>query len=119
MDVLLPTTTSVAAVPPKVTLAPVAKFVPVMVTAVPPAVEPLFGDTLVTVGVGVVDPAPMIGTITPNQGVVPPIHVVVAVWVPTAVTAFASFTIPGLVLGATVIPVYPVPAAPVKVQQGI
>ena len=35
---------------PKVTVAPVAKFVPVMVTAVPPAVDPVFGDTLVTVG---------------------------------------------------------------------
>jgi hypothetical protein len=117
MDVLLPTTTLVAAVPPKVTVAPVAKFVPVIVTAVPPAVEPLFGDTLVTIGVS--EPAPMIGTITPNQGVLPPVHVVVAVWVPTAVTAFASFTNPGLVLGATVIPVYPAPAAPVKAQHGI
>jgi hypothetical protein len=28
----------------------VAKFVPVIVTAVPPEVEPLFGVTLVTVG---------------------------------------------------------------------
>jgi hypothetical protein len=35
---------------PNVTVAPVAKFVPVMVTAVPPAVDPLFGETLVTDG---------------------------------------------------------------------
>lgn len=49
--VLLTTTTFVAAVPPNVTVAPVAKFVPVIVTAVPPAVVPLLGDTLVTVGV--------------------------------------------------------------------
>jgi hypothetical protein len=48
--VLLLTTTLVAAVPPNVTVAPVAKFVPVIVTAVPPAVVPLFGLTLVTVG---------------------------------------------------------------------
>ena len=48
--VLLATTTFVAAVPPNVTVAPVAKFVPVIVTDVPPAVEPLFGDTPVTVG---------------------------------------------------------------------
>jgi hypothetical protein len=48
--VLLVTTTFVAAVPPNVTVAPVAKFVPVIVTAVPPAVVPLFGLTLVTVG---------------------------------------------------------------------
>lgn len=51
MLVLLTTTTFVAAVPPNVTVAPVAKLVPVMVTAVPPAVVPLLGETLVTVGV--------------------------------------------------------------------
>jgi hypothetical protein len=50
MDVLLATTTLVAAAVPNVTVAPVAKFVPVMVTAVPPDVEPLLGDRLVTVG---------------------------------------------------------------------
>ena len=50
MDVLLTTTTLVAAVPPKVTVAPAAKFVPVIVTDVPPTVDPLLGDTLVTVG---------------------------------------------------------------------
>ena len=48
--VLFTTTTFVAAMPPNVTVAPAAKFVPVIVTAVPPAVGPLFGDTLVTVG---------------------------------------------------------------------
>src|SRR4029077_17837065 len=46
----LTTTTFVAAVPPNVTVAPAAKFVPVIVTAVPPAVDPLFGETLLTVG---------------------------------------------------------------------
>lgn len=50
MLVLLTTVTPVAAVPPNVTVAPAAKFVPVIVTAVPPAVDPLFGLTLVTVG---------------------------------------------------------------------
>jgi hypothetical protein len=44
------TTTLVAAVLPNVTVAPAAKFVPVIVTAVPPAVDPLFGLTLLTVG---------------------------------------------------------------------
>ena len=39
----LTTTTFVAAVPPKVTLAPLAKPVPLMVTAVPPAAMPLAG----------------------------------------------------------------------------
>jgi hypothetical protein len=50
MDVPLTTTTLVAAAVPNVTVAPATKFVPVMVTAVPPAVGPLFGLTLVTVG---------------------------------------------------------------------
>jgi hypothetical protein len=50
MLVLLTTTTFVAAALPKVTVAPEAKFVPVIATAVPPAVDPLFGETLVTVG---------------------------------------------------------------------
>jgi hypothetical protein len=48
--VLFVTTTFVAAALPNVTVAPVAKFVPVMVTAVPPEVGPLFGLTLLTVG---------------------------------------------------------------------
>ena len=48
--VLFTKTTLVAAVPPKVTVAPEAKFAPAIVTAVPPVVGPLFGLTLVTVG---------------------------------------------------------------------
>ena len=62
-------------------------------------------------------PAPFTGTITPNQEVLPPVHVVVAVWIP-ALAAFASETIPGVTLGATVNPVYPVPSSAVKLQQG-
>ena len=50
IDVLLTTTTFVAAVPPNITVAPAAKLVPVIVTAVPPPVDPIFGDTLRTVG---------------------------------------------------------------------
>jgi len=50
MLVLLTTTTLVAAVLPNVTVAPVAKFVPVIVTAVPPVSAPLFGLALLTVG---------------------------------------------------------------------
>jgi hypothetical protein len=49
IDVLLTTTTFVAAALPNVTVAPATKFVPVIVTAVPPAVDPLFGLTLLTV----------------------------------------------------------------------
>ena len=50
IEVPLTTTTFVAAVLPNVTVAPAAKLVPVIVTAVPPAVLPVFGLTLVTVG---------------------------------------------------------------------
>jgi hypothetical protein len=49
--VLFATTTLVAAVAPNVTVAPAAKFVPDIVTAVPPEVVPVLGDTLITVGV--------------------------------------------------------------------
>jgi hypothetical protein len=38
------------ALPPKSTVQPLAKFVPVRVTLVPPAVEPLDGFTFVNVG---------------------------------------------------------------------
>lgn len=48
--VLLVTTTLVAAAVPNITVAPEAKFAPVIVTAVPPTVDPLLGDTLLTVG---------------------------------------------------------------------
>ena len=45
------TTTTFAAEPlPNVTVAPATKFVPVIVTEVPPAVVPPFGLTLLTVG---------------------------------------------------------------------
>ena len=50
MVVLLTTTTFAAAAEPNVTVAPEAKFVPVMVTAVPPPTEPPFGETPLTVG---------------------------------------------------------------------
>ena len=48
--VLFVTTTFVAPALPNFTVAPDAKFVPVMVTAVPPAPGPLLGLTLLTVG---------------------------------------------------------------------
>jgi hypothetical protein len=47
----LTTVTLVAAALPNITAAPAAKFVPVIVTAVPPPAGPLFGDTLLTVGI--------------------------------------------------------------------
>ena len=49
--VVLPTTfTFVAAVPPKVTVAPVAKPVPEIVTMVPPPAGPDVGDRLLMIG---------------------------------------------------------------------
>jgi hypothetical protein len=50
MVVALTTTTLVAGLLPNLTDVGPAKPVPVMVTAVPPAVGPVFGDTEVTVG---------------------------------------------------------------------
>jgi len=52
IEVALPTTTLIAAVPPKLRVAPVAKFVPVIVTLVPPLAGPEAGATLPTVGAG-------------------------------------------------------------------
>jgi hypothetical protein len=50
IEVLELTTTPLAAAVPNVTLAPAAKFVPVIVTLVAPAVGPLFGLNALTVG---------------------------------------------------------------------
>jgi hypothetical protein len=59
--VALVTTTFVAAVPPNVTPAPAWNPVPVIVTAVPPLVGPLVGDTLLTLGAAL--GGPLLGTI--------------------------------------------------------
>jgi hypothetical protein len=52
IDVAEFTVTPVAAPLPNETVSPEAKFVPVMVTAVPPAAGPLAGETPLTVGAG-------------------------------------------------------------------
>lgn len=52
IEVLLATFTPVAAVPPRLTVAPDRKPVPVMVTTVPPDPEPLVGEIELTVGAG-------------------------------------------------------------------
>ena len=54
IDVLLTTVTLVAAVPPRLTVAPARKPVPVIVTGVPPAVVPDVGEIALTVGAGFV-----------------------------------------------------------------
>jgi len=51
--VLPVTLTPVAAVPPKLTVAPARKPVPVMVTPVPPLAGPEFGAIELTVGAGI------------------------------------------------------------------
>jgi len=50
MEVPLVTTTFVAGALPNVTVAPETKFVPVIVTIVPPTVAPILGETPLTVG---------------------------------------------------------------------
>jgi hypothetical protein len=50
MLVELTTVTEEQLEPPKLTVAPDKKSVPVIVTLVPPPREPAFGETLVTVG---------------------------------------------------------------------
>ena len=52
IDVAVTTVTVIAAVPPTLTVAPVAKFVPVITIGMPPAVVPLGGLTALTVGGG-------------------------------------------------------------------
>ena len=52
IELPLTTFTPVAAVPPKLTVAPDKNPVPAMVTEVPPALDPAFGETELTVGAG-------------------------------------------------------------------
>src|SRR5262249_14540439 len=100
----------VAAVLPNFTVAPAAKFVPVIVTAVPPAVDPLFGLTPVTVGSGP-DAAENV-TICITQGPAP-LSVAVALLLPAVVTTLSSAISPS---GVVMMPdVTPLPAPPVSV----
>jgi hypothetical protein len=110
IDVPLTTTTFVAAVAPNVTVAPAAKFVPVIVTAVPPATAPLFGLTLLTVGTGPVAAENV--TICMTHGPAS-VNVAVALLLPTVVTSLSSALSPfGVVM---IRDVNPVPAAFVSV----
>jgi hypothetical protein len=111
--VALTTTTFVAAVPPNVTVAPLAKFVPVMVTAVPPAVDPVFGDTLLTVGgTTYVNPfvrlplCPLTVTVTVAAPALLA-GVVAVIWVALATTTFVAAVPPIVTIapGAKFVPV--------------
>jgi hypothetical protein len=111
IDVLFTTTTLVAAALPNVTVAPATKFVPVIVTAVPPAVVPLFGLTLLTVGTGP-ETAENVA-ICMTQGPAP-VNVAVALLLPAVVTSLSSAISPS---GDVMIrDVNPLPAAPVVVD---
>jgi hypothetical protein len=108
--VLFTTTTLVAAVLPNFTPAPATKFVPVIVTAVPPAVDPLLGATLLTVGTG--PEAAEKVAICMTQGP-EPVNVAVALLLPAVVTTLSSAMSPS---GEVMIrEVNPLPAAPVVV----
>jgi hypothetical protein len=106
----LTTTTLVAEALPNVTVAPTAKFAPVIVTAVPPAVVPLFGLTLVTVGAGPVMAAKVTICITHGPE---DVSVAVAVLLPVVVTTLSSAISPSWEVITR--EVNPLPAAPVVV----
>jgi hypothetical protein len=102
MLVLLTTTTLVAAADPNVTVAPEAKFVPVMVTAVPPAATPLFGLTLLTVGLTTyvnplarLPPCPLTVTVTVTAPALPA-GVVAVICVPLTTTTFVAAAEPNV-----------------------
>jgi hypothetical protein len=106
----LTTTTLVAALLPNVTIAPAAKFVPVIVTGVPPATGPLFGDTLDILGTGPVTVANV--TICMTQGPAE-LRVAVALLLPAVVTNLSSAMSPS---GDVIIrDVNPLPAPAVTV----
>jgi hypothetical protein len=100
--VALATTTLVAAEVPKVTVAPVAKFVPVMVTAVPPAVDPVFGEMLLIVGEPYVKPLvrlplnpPGLVTVTATGPAVPA-GVVAVICAPLTTTTLVAAFVPNV-----------------------
>ena len=111
IDVALTTVTFVAAALPNVTVAPVAKFVPVIVTLAPPAVVPLLGLTAVTVGAGTLTTANVAICITHGPD---PVSVAVALLLPAVVTTLSSAMSPfGVVM---IRDVYPLPADPTSVD---
>jgi len=68
IEVLLTSVTPVAAVPPRLTVAPARKPVPVIVTAVPPLMVPELGVIEVTAGAGLEGEPEELGlTVPPPQ----------------------------------------------------
>src|SRR5262249_11645685 len=104
------TVTFVAATLPNVTVAPVTKFIPTIVTAVPPVAGPLLGLTLLTVGTG--PETAENATICMTHGPEEP-RVAVALLLPAVVTTLSSAMSPS---GEVMIrEVNPVPAEAVVV----
>jgi hypothetical protein len=66
MDVLLTTVAAVAAALPNLTMAPLAKLVPLIVTVVPPPVDPELGATLLTDTTGLAPTATVIESVAPG-----------------------------------------------------
>jgi hypothetical protein len=112
--VLLTTVTFVAAVLPNITVAPETKFVPVIVTAVPPAVVPLLGLTLLTVATGPVTAANVAICITHGPA---PVNVAVALLLPVVVTVLSSAKSPSgevIIRAVNPLPALCVPVATVS-----
>ncbi len=121
MPVLLTTTTFVADALPNVTVAPGAKFVPVIVTPVPPVVGPLFGLTLVTVGGMTYEKAlarlplcPLTVTVTASAPALPAGDVAVMLVLLTT-TTFVADALPNVTVapGAKFVPVIVTEVPPV------
>ena len=85
INALLTTVTLVAKVPPSFTVAPDRKFVPVMVTAVPPLEVPDVGEMPLTVGAGFDDVTVRLTVVACCRE--PPLAVIEKVLVPGGVPA--------------------------------
>src|ERR1051325_8136568 len=110
IDVALTTTTLVAAVPPIVTLAPVWKPLPVIVTWVPPRIEPMLG----TMPEIVIDGAAVTVTLAERVSTQPFAFVTVAcsVNVPTApaVKVMLFVPVPAVIVPLVIDQLYDAPA---------
>src|SRR5215831_4173889 len=120
MVVPLTTLTPAAALPPKLTVAPARKPVPLIVTPVPPIVEPEPGDTPVTVGGGATNvnapasvPLCASGFVTLTSATPAACADVVAVIVPAPTTITFAAGLPPTLTAAPVTNPVPVIVSPV------
>ena len=115
IDVLFTTVTPVAAVPPRLTVAPARKPVPAMVTAVPPLAVPELGVMAVTVGAGLPEPpCPLPRNVAICITQLPELFGAVALLLPLLLTVLSSARLPKLLMIRLVNPApAPVNATPV------